>query len=345
MNADKLTEIIRKSQYWDEEDNGYFTYHIEPTNYDDEIPEDKCASFLEDDDPKQAFYDYLAECSEYQTNSYYFDELLDKVQSCSEYSEYFTDEDENDVDDFVREHTSWIMRPEDWDREVCLNIGIDTSDKNYGFTCNNILNFYGEGKIKSNSSILWLAKQQGREQDFRTAIEKYPDFCAALDRETQEKRDEKSELMRLYHSESGLYNRETYLGKVKDVIKEISKIEKQVEADFGYDGFIKSVIEELENLTSGVGMLTFCVNANLLDILEIKEKNKIIVSKDTICGLFDPFGGGGSVLEIELIKDVVIPKENIGRIWIDESRSSRYDNIHSVYGVSDGMWKGELKIA
>ena len=112
--------------------------------------------------------------------------------------------------------------------------------------------------------------------------------------------------------------------------------------------FISSLVAEI---FSGYGCeaLTFCVKTTLGQAIILKEKmqsnpnGSVILSKNVTCGLFDPWSGGGSVLEIACEKDVEIPFENIWKFYIDESRSNRYDSIHNVYGTNDALWKDYLK--
>ena len=112
--------------------------------------------------------------------------------------------------------------------------------------------------------------------------------------------------------------------------------------------FISSLVAEI---FSGYGCeaLTFCVKMTLGQAIDLKEKMKsnpngsIVLNKNVTCGLFDPWSGGGSVLEIACEKDVEIPFENIWKFYIDERRSNRYDSIHNVYGTNDSIWRDCLK--
>ena len=56
------------------------------------------------------------------------------------------------------------------------------------------------------------------------------------------------------------------------------------------------------------------------------------LSKDTECGLYDKWNGGGSVLEIALEKDVKIPLHFITSIDTDEE-------IQEVYGLCGDCWR------
>ena len=112
--------------------------------------------------------------------------------------------------------------------------------------------------------------------------------------------------------------------------------------------FISSLVAEI---FSGYGCeaLTFCVKMTLGQAIDLKEKMKsnpngsIVLDKKVECGLFDPWDGGGSVLEIACEKDVEIPFENIWKLYIDERRSNRYDSIHNVYGTDSSLWRDCLK--
>ena len=112
--------------------------------------------------------------------------------------------------------------------------------------------------------------------------------------------------------------------------------------------FLETVLQEVAN-GYGCEALTFCVKMTLGQAISLKEKMKsnpngsIVIDKKTECGLFDPWSGGGSVLEIACEKDVEIPFKNIWKFYIDESRSNRYDSIHNVYGTDDSIWRDCLK--
>ena len=112
--------------------------------------------------------------------------------------------------------------------------------------------------------------------------------------------------------------------------------------------FLETVLQEVVN-GYGCEALTFCVKMTLGQAIALKEQmesnpnGSIVLDKGVECGLFDPWEGGGSVLEIACEKDVEIPFENIWKFYIDERRSSRYDSIHNVYGTDSSLWRDCLK--
>ena len=112
--------------------------------------------------------------------------------------------------------------------------------------------------------------------------------------------------------------------------------------------FLETVLQEVAN-GYGCEALTFCVKMTLGQAIALKEQmesnpnGSIVLDKRVECGLFDPWSGGGSVLEIACEKDVEIPFENIWKFYIDERRSNRYDSIHNVYGTDSSLWRDCLK--
>lgn len=112
--------------------------------------------------------------------------------------------------------------------------------------------------------------------------------------------------------------------------------------------FLQTVLQEVAN-GYGCEALTFCVKMTLGQAIALKEKMKsnpngsIVINKRVECGLFDPWQGGGSVLEITCKKDVELPFENIWKFYIDERRGNRYDSIHNVYGTDDSIWRDCIK--
>lgn len=220
-----------------------------------------------------------------------------------------TDIDEEIIVEYIHEHCSFNYDENDFNESYHINLMLDTGDAKTDFTPNNALNYYSSWSttLEEPSAILWLAKQMGKSELLL------------------------SEMNRIYSNEQpGEY-----------VNRDVSK-----------DTFVESVIQELENNSCCCAGLTFLVNMKLQDLFLIKEnmsnenmKDKTItISKDTMCGLFDAFAGGGSVLEIQLDKDLEIPYAFIHDIWIDGTSAHTYD-INDVYGLTNECWNGNIKVA
>lgn len=111
---------------------------------------------------------------------------------------------------------------------------------------------------------------------------------------------------------------------------------------------ISSIVAEVFD-GYGCEALTFCAKMTLRQAIDLKEKMKsnpngsIVLDKNITCGLFNPWDGSGSILDISCEKDVEIPFENIWKFYIDERRSRNCDSIHNVYGTDSSLWRDYLK--
>lgn len=292
------------------------------TDYrDSELSNSFLHEIMTSDTPRQVFEDKLSEWADDYSCEYGFTELYREIKkNLSEEDNFILEENEEDIDDFIKENFYFYYDENDFNNEVKVNIMLDTGDKNYDFTKNNILNYYaswyGEaGEFDEESSILWLAKQMGKEKELREACSRQ-------------------------YREDGYY------------------VEREIEED----PFVESVIQELENLTCQMSTLTFLVKMNLFAYFNIreaiaseKEKNKsyiyeerkgtgyITVNEDTMCGLFNPWSGGGSVLGIELDKPVKIPFKAIFAAEIETGKSQYGYSVDNVYGLCGSAWKDTLE--
>ena len=118
----------------------------------------------------------------------------------------------------------------------------------------------------------------------------------------------------------------------------------------------------MANLPSHMATLTFLVRMTLRDLIELNRciklqdrnghfydatKNPycgyIVLGKETMTGLFDPWAGGGSVLEIELEKDVRIPIRFIRSAMPDGCDDCGRYGVGDVYGMCGSAWEDSLK--
>lgn len=128
---------------------------------------------------------------------------------------------------------------------------------------------------------------------------------------------------------------------------------------YEWSKFTRSCVTELENCTSHMNALTFLVKMPLQTAIEIKEKinvmekskgfdkynplntkgipyGYIVLGKNTNVGLYDSYQGGGSVLEIELEKDVKLPLQFLWNITDDKA-------IQDCYRMVDECWQDSIK--
>jgi hypothetical protein len=105
--------------------------------------------------------------------------------------------------------------------------------------------------------------------------------------------------------------------------------------------FLKSARKELRNQSSAMGILAFMVRVTLEQAMTLKSladsEGALILSKDTRVGLVDLWDGAGSILEIELERDVVLPWSLV-RSALPDGMDGRY-GIGNIYGVDDYLWE------
>lgn len=307
----RLKEIINKTQY-PNEDGGIEMY----LDYRDTLSKENLYDIMIADNPRETFDELISDCT-LDSSLYYEDELEKEIKkNLTEDEKDFFEENFDEIWEWVKENYYFYYDAEHYNETVKVNIMLDTGNANSDFTRDNILNYcnyYSNGgRDLKDSSILWLAKQQKKAGLLRKAI--------------------------------------------KD-INTGNKNEDDIE-----DSFIKSCIEELQNLPSHMATLTFLVNMKLFDYFELREamesekelnksyifserkgKGIITISKDTMCGLFDVWSGGGSILEIELDKDVVLPIKCIWKAEIETGKSEYGYSVDNVYGLVGSAWDGVIK--
>lgn len=268
--------------------------------------------------PQEKFYDIISDMECNQKYEYYMPELIDEyiVPNLSEEELVFYSKNEEDIRDYISDSYFWSFDIEEWNDYVRVNITLDTGNANYDFTCDNVLNWCGEGKFDEDSSVLWLARQQGKDQAVQEACRK------------------------TYAFEGFPY--------------------KNPENE---DAIVDSYIQELENLSTSMGTITFLVTMPFLDFLHLRDKMAedenensasklsdrtgegfITISQDAECGLFDSWNGGGSMLDIDLVKPVELPIKCIYDAEIETGKSVHGYSVDDVYGFTPEVWRGRVTL-
>lgn len=109
------------------------------------------------------------------------------------------------------------------------------------------------------------------------------------------------------------------------------------------DSFIRSCVLELEEFTHAMGAVTLLLNMTLSDFVKLAEMRKagkgiLAVDKEAMCGIFNPWNGGGSTLEIQLPSELKIPVDMIWSAWADGSKKHGYD-VDEAYSLVGSCWK------
>ncbi len=314
MLEKKIKEVIKEIS-WVDEDGGIEIY----TDYRDrEISSNTIKKLLSSSRPSEAFIDMLYEWALDYAVNYGDNEIEEEILNrlTNEERELYS-ENSSEMWQVISDNIYFYYNEDDFNNNVNVNIMIDCGNWNYDCTCDNVLNWYGntgEGDIEETSSMLWLANTQG-----------------------------KAELL-------------------KKVCKDIHRLDGYyVDRKINKDKFIESCVQEFENLSSHMGTVTFLVSMPLLklfDLIELQEseyeekgkydprlnersKSYIVLGKETMCGLYNPWDGGGSVLEIELDKDIEIPIKYC-KFTVDGCKEYGYD-VGEVYGMCGDAWQDTLK--
>lgn len=314
--ANRMEDLIRveldKNWEVNKDDGGCYCYEIY-ADYRDEMDDDTATAILGSDDPWVAFAEkmdeWYSDC-EREARSELEKGIESKLTADGgPYPEGFTKEESELFEDLMRELV-YMKLPEDHflDQEFCVNIMVDTGDGNYDYTLNSVYPcWYGryEQRLDDKAGIVWLARQQGYT---------------------------KTQLWKVLRG-----------GDIADP-----------------HGFLETMRQEVANCASHMMTLTFLVKMSLRDLMELNRLIKlqdrnghfwdatknpdcgyIVIDKKTMTGLYDPWGGGGSVLEIELDKDVRLPVRFIRSALPDGGDGY---SVESVYGMCGSAWaQGEVK--
>ena len=298
---EQLITYLRKHFPFKENNEGLFEYEIYP-HYDDKIPESIVAEILMSNDPRETFYMKTEE-----TYYDYIDEERNAVVDDLLMDFYPADAMERmDMEwylrDLINELVVFKIPFEHYEKQLFdVDLMIDTGDGDYDFTCNSEYPY----SIPDEASLVWLAKTQGYDK------------CILED------------------------------GLAKGNVGEPN-------------GFLDSVRQEYINEASRINCLTFLVKMSLDDLITLHELihlsqpngaiiydaqkrpdcGTVKISKNATAGLFDPWSGGGSLFEIKLEKDLILPIKYISSALPDETGHEW--SVQSVYGMMNSAWKEDV---
>lgn len=100
------------------------------------------------------------------------------------------------------------------------------------------------------------------------------------------------------------------------------------------------------------GLLTFAGMLPLQDIYDnhFEKMTHITIPKDNYCGMFSDWNGGGSIMEMKLLRDLKIPvswarktKYDSFDLSVDEPKCDGYC-IDEVYGLISSFWNKPLQL-
>lgn len=295
-------EITKKIDEWITQNypNGYEIY----ADYRDELSNDQISKLLEKKHPKEAFYDLINESyidSEYDIYKDLWKEFISKSNLEKEQVDS-AHENEEKLKDYFRDKLL-LQYPYDHYLEQTINcdLVIDNGDKETEFCRHDCFpNYIAHGNIhsclSSESGMMLIANLQGYSNKKFKNI--YRQYALA---------------------------------------KWYNKKEKKKQLEKQYP-FIISCYNEIWECPTSQSCFVICINISLEDLLDWHEnKTDIHIPKNIKCsGLYNYWSGGGSLLDIQLEKDITIPKEKITYLLPDEAwNTSQHRGIYFGYSIQN----------
>lgn len=109
--------------------------------------------------------------------------------------------------------------------------------------------------------------------------------------------------------------------------------------------FLASVCQELENQGYSMGVMTVLAEMSIEDFIKMQSGEKrITMPANTDIGIFNPWNGSGSCLEIELEKPLVFSTDMIRDVQVEGFKPQFEYTVDSVYGLVASCWKGPISV-
>ena len=304
----RIKELLDGKYFHDE--NGMFYEEIFPER-GDELPKETVKKICSSKNPEEALDEWMFDVYQFYEKELYdnvFDIVWQDEIIQSHIKRLKIKEAEFEIRSLI-DDVFYVKYPYDYflNQSICVNVIVDTGDGNYEFTLNQPFASW-DGKdathIDENSSLLWLAKQQGYTK-----------------------------------------------GQLTKTLRD---------GETGDSKFLKSVLQEVQNVSSWMNCLAFFVQMPLKEWIDLdkhikqekplndeyhprksKGRGYLILRVNTPCGLYDAWNGAGGTLEVALEKPVKLPFRFIDSIYPDGCRG--YE-ISEIYGLPHSFWEeGAIK--
>lgn len=275
--------------------------------------------FEDKDNPEHALADLL-----YQTiDDWYVDEVANMEYKILERAGFdYSDDKADELLDYMRE--TYPIQP-DYDHflkeEVPINIMLglpEERNRDFGTIQEQISSLLSddmtpaerEASLEEESGLRWLVMQQGHTM---------------------------KELDETFHAYLEFWN-----SPAAEDLKYDQKYEKFKST---HDPFLTSVCQEIVNTNNYMNTMTVLTKVSLTDLAEFMQPGKeIVLPKDSMVGIFNPWNGGGSTLEIELQKDLVVPSKLVYDIQIEGVKPDYQYTVDNVYGLIGSAWKSATAV-
>lgn len=195
----------------------------------------------------------------------------------------------------------------------------------------NKINIINEAIAKNSVSFEEFKKKHPTNQSVQSLkeVDFYKKKAAVLESNSKGLNEcvvKKTEILQTILSDKNLMAVSFAEERYNKVLEEMDEMTNSTPELAAKEVLARSIIQESENTTTHMNALTFFVKMPLKQAMEInriikaeeavnnsyypderKGESTITLSKDCFVGLYDPWAGAGSVLDIQLAKDVEIP--------------------------------------
>lgn len=104
--------------------------------------------------------------------------------------------------------------------------------------------------------------------------------------------------------------------------------------------FLSTVCQELDNMGYSFGVVTVLANMSMNDYAKmLQQGSEVTMPKGCMLGVFAPWSGSGSVLEIELDKDFTFKREDISDVQIEGVKPDQGYTVDQTYGLVSSAWQ------
>lgn len=104
--------------------------------------------------------------------------------------------------------------------------------------------------------------------------------------------------------------------------------------------FLSTVCQELDNMGYSFGVVTVLANMSMNDYAKmLQQGSEVTMPKGSMIGVFAPWNGSGSVLEIELDKDFTFKREDIFDVQIEGVKPDQGYTVDQTYGLVSSAWQ------
>lgn len=104
--------------------------------------------------------------------------------------------------------------------------------------------------------------------------------------------------------------------------------------------FLSTVCQELDNMGYSFGVITVLASMSMNDYAKmLQQGSEVTMPKGCMLGVFAPWNGSGSVLEIELDKDFTFKGEDIYDMQIEGVKPDQGYTVNQTYGLVSSAWQ------